>query len=111
MLTAPKMSVYHSPHMIKETDTIKASNPILTVENLQPDTAVTASTHPSPGRGAISAGMYMNIPKAIISMLDAKNSMHDRRDPLNGINDTIYSARSVKYPKRTQFISCSSLFL
>ena len=31
-----------------------------------------ASTHPSPGRGAISAGIYTNIPKAIKKILIAR---------------------------------------
>ena len=56
-LTAPKMSVYQKAHMIRDIMTIEASKPILTVENLQSVTMAIASTHPSPGRGAMFAGM------------------------------------------------------
>lgn len=57
MYTAPNMFEYHNPHIIRDTITIDASKPILMVENLQPVTIAIDSTHPSPGRGAIFAGM------------------------------------------------------
>lgn len=85
--------------------TIVASNPILIVENLQLVTIATDSTHPSPGRGAIFAGMYTNIPKAVKNMLIKRNATIIRTDPSNGMNDTRYNATSVKYPKRTQLIN------
>ena len=57
MLTAAKTLVYHMAHITKAVITIEASNPIFTVENLHPVTIAIASTHPSPGRGAMSAGI------------------------------------------------------
>ena len=57
MLTAAKTFVYHKLHITKAMMTIVASKPILIVENLQPVTMAISSTHPSPGRGAMSAGM------------------------------------------------------
>jgi hypothetical protein len=57
IFTAPKMFVYHNPHIISDIITIVASNPILIVENLQPVTIATDSTQPSPGSGAMFAGM------------------------------------------------------
>ena len=57
ILTAPNMFVYHSPHIINDIITIEASKPIFIVENLQLVTIATDSTQPSPGRGAIFAGM------------------------------------------------------
>lgn len=57
ILTAANMFVYHRPHIIRDIITIEASKPIFIVENLQLVTIATDSTHPSPGRGAIFAGM------------------------------------------------------
>ena len=51
------------------------------------------------------------MPNAVKTMLIIKNRTLIKIDPSNGANDTRYSARSVKYPKSTQFISCSNLFL
>lgn len=96
MFTAAKMFVYHNSHIISEVITIEASNPIFIVENLQFVTIATASTHPSPGRGAIFVGMYRNIPNAVSSMLIAKNKILIIIDPSNGIDETRYNARSVK---------------
>ena len=111
MFTAPNMLVYPKPHITKEVTTIVASNPILIVENLQSVTIAIDSTQPSPGSGAILAGIYMNIPKAVRKILTIKNNAHIKTDPSKGINPTRYNAKSVKYPKSTQLISCSNLFL
>lgn len=105
IFTAPNMFVYHNPHITSDIITIKASKPIFIVENLQFVTIATDSTHPSPGRGAIFAGMYTNIPKAVKSMLMARNRTHINMDESNGMNDTKYNARFVKYPNSTQLIS------
>ena len=71
-LTAAKMFVYHSPHITKEIITIDASKPILIVENLHPVTIAIDSTHPSPERGAMFAGIYTNIPNAIKKILKTR---------------------------------------
>jgi hypothetical protein len=42
--------------------------------------------------------MYTNIPKAVKSMLMARNRTHINMDESNGMNDTRYNARFVKYP-------------
>lgn len=110
MFTAPKIFVYHNPHIISEIITIVASNPILIVENLQFVIIATDSTHPSPGSGAMFAGMYMNIPSAVKKILIIKKIIIIGIDPLNGMNETMYSARSVKYPNSMQFMNWSSLF-
>ena len=44
-------------------------------------------------------------------MLTTKNTTHITKDPSNGTNDTRYSAKSVKYPNKTQLISCNNLLL
>ena len=103
------MFVYHNPHIIKDIVTIVASNTILTVENLQFVTIAIASTHPSPGSGAILVGIYTNIPNASKTILSAKNKTSIRTDPSNGMDDTKYSAKSVKYPNKTQLINCNNL--
>ena len=57
MFTAPKGVVDHRAHITSAIATIVASKAILIVENLQPVTMAIASTQPSPGSGAILAGM------------------------------------------------------
>ena len=54
--TAPNMFVYHNQHISNANVTMSASNPIFTDENLHPVTIAIASTHPSPGSGAIFDG-------------------------------------------------------
>ena len=66
------------------------------VENLQPVTMAIASTHPSPGSGAMFAGRYINIPKAIRKMLINKNNTENKIVLSNGTNETKYKAKSVK---------------
>ena len=56
-------------HVISEIATIDMSKAILTVLNLIFITLETASMHPSPASGIISAGTYMNMPKAIKNAL------------------------------------------
>ena len=88
MFTAPKGVAYHSQHIRSAIATIVASKPILMVENLQPVTMATASTHPSPGSGAIFAGMYTNIHNAIMKMLIIKNSADVKIEGSYGMNET-----------------------
>ena len=96
MLTAPKGLAYHSQHIIIAVKTIDASKRILTVENLQPVTMAIASTHPSPGSGAILAGMYTNMPKAIRKILTIKNTAIIRTEPSKGICETTAKANVLK---------------
>ena len=47
----------------------------------------------------------MNMPKAVKRMLTIKNNTHISIEWSKGMNDTMYNAKSVKYPKRKQFIN------
>lgn len=85
--------------------TIIASNAILIDENLQFVTIAIASTHPSPGRGAIFAGIYMNIPKAVKNMLKNKNKICIINESPNGNSETRYRDNVVKYPNKIQLIN------
>ena len=58
------------------------------VENLHPVTIAIDSTHPSPGRGAILAGIYTKIPNAVKKILIIRNNVHIHGDESNGMKDT-----------------------
>ena len=97
IFTLPKISDVKSPQMIKDNTTIDVSKHTLTLENRLLYAKDMASTTPSPGRGAMFAGIYIKIPTAIKNILTISSvKLTSKGRP--GIGDKIHSERSVKYP-------------
>lgn len=71
ILTLPKTSPKNIQHKITVIITIDESIHILTDENFLSAAIAIASIRPSPGRGAIFAGIIIKIPTAIKIMLNA----------------------------------------
>lgn len=109
IFTLPKISDVKSPQMIKDNTTIDVSKHTLTLENRLLYAKDMASTTPSPGRGAMFAGIYIKIPTAIKNILTISSvKLTSKGRP--GIGDKIHSERSVKYPNATVLINCKKPF-